>query len=157
MQYPDYTSGNVVLSEGEWFPFRIHNLVQLQDEVWYFVLQDINGLKHFMPAGYYEKYGFNAGDEVSCKIDRINCTGRMFLEPKNPFYTEGEIYSFELIAYANQGSNKLLIVREIMGNSIEVPLYDIENVNLEGQKKVRCRVRGMRKGKPILELFNDYA
>jgi len=89
MQYPGYNTGKVILSEGDWFPFRITKFVQLQDNSWYYVLQDINGLKHFMPAGYYKDYGFSIGIQIKCKIDRINCTGRIFLEPEHPYYQEG--------------------------------------------------------------------
>ena len=90
MHYPAYNSGNIILSEGNWYLFRIYNLLQLQDSAWYYVLQDLNGLKHFMPADYYTNYGFKIGDEITCKVDRINCTGRIFLEPKHPRYIEGE-------------------------------------------------------------------
>jgi len=156
MQYPGYNTGNVILSEGKWFPFRIHNLVQLQDDAWYFVLQDINGLKHFMPAEYYESHGFKTGDEINCKIDRINCTGRIFLEPKHPYYNEGEIYSFDLISYQKKDSETIVIVREITGKEIEVPLCGNNNFDINGENKVTCIVKSVKKGIPILEIPPDY-
>lgn len=156
MQYPGYQTGNVILSEGDWFPFRIHKLVQLQDESWYYVLQDINGLKHFMPAQNYTGYGFNPGDEILCKIDKINCTGRIFLEPKHPYYNEGEIYPFDLVTYFNKGIDKFLIVREINGNKIEVPLCMNNNLDIKAEKKITCIVKSIKKGKLILENYKDY-
>jgi hypothetical protein len=156
MQYPGYNIGTIILTEGNWFPFRIHNLLQLQDDAFYYILQDINGLKHFMPAEYYKNYGFKPGDEILCKIDRINCTGRIFLEPKHPYYNEGEMYPFDLITYSNRGDERLLIVREITGNSIEVPLYRNKNIDITEEKKVMCIVKSIKKGKPILEIKIDY-
>jgi len=156
MQYPGYNTGKVILSEGKWFPFRIHNLVQFQDDVWYFVLQDINGMKHFMPVEYYEKYGLKTGDEISCKIDRINCTGRIFLEPKHPYYNEGEIYSFDLISFHKKDSETIVIVRELAGNKIEVPLCGNKNIDINGEKKVMCIVKSIKKGIPILEISPGY-
>ena len=156
MQYPGYNFGNVILSEGEWFPFKIHNLVQLQDNAWYYVLQDINGMKHFMPAGNYARYGFIPGDEISCKLDRINCTGRIFLEPRHPHYKEGEIYYFDVISLTDQGNEKVLIVREILGNSIEVPVCRNINMDLKERKMVRCIVIAIIKGRPILDIDPDY-
>ena len=151
MQYPGYSTGKVILSEGDWFPFRIHNLVQLQDDEWYYILVDINNLKHFMPAEYYAGYGFRIGDEISCKIDRINCTGRIFLEPKHPYYNEGELYLFDVCVVSKEDDKQILVVKEILGNSIEVPLYDIRLLNNSKENKVRFMVKSIKKGKPILE------
>lgn len=154
MQYPGYNTGNVHLEEGEWYPFKIHNLVQLQDEANYYILTDINGMKHFMPSGYYTDYGFKIGDEIICKIDRINCTGRIFLEPTHPFYKEGKIYSFELENYQIQGNNITLFVKGLIGNSIEVPVCDIDINKLMTKKKVSCKVQNIKKGELILEFCN---
>ena len=156
MQYPGYNTGSVILSEGKWFPFRIHNLVQLQDDSWYFVLQDMNGMKHFMPAEYYKSHGFKTGDEISCKIERINCTGRIFLEPKHPCYNEGEIYLFDLVSNQEKDNGRMLIVEEIAGNKIEVPLCGNKNLDINGEKKVACLVKSIKKGIPILEISPDY-
>jgi hypothetical protein len=156
MKYPGYDTGDLVLSEGKWFPFRIHNRVQLQDDKWYFVLVDINKLKHFMPAEHYSRYGFKIGDEIICKIDRINCTGRIFLEPKHPYYSEGEIYQFDVDVSSCNDNKQILIVKEILGNSIEVPVYDITNSIKIEKNKVRCTVKSIKKGKPILEFCSKY-
>lgn len=157
MQNPDYNTGNIIFSEGEWFPFKIHNLVQLQDDAWYYVLQDSNGLKHFMPAENYESYGFTIGSEITCKIDRINCTGRIFLEPKHPNYIEGESYYFEVISFLNSDSEKTLLIREISGNSVEVPVYNNINLEINNENMVRCIVKTIKKGVPMLELCSEYS
>jgi len=152
MQYPGYSTGNVILSEGSWFPFRIHNLVQLQDDEWYYILVDVNNLKHFMPAEYYAGYGFRIGEEISCKIDRINCTGRIYLEPENPYYNEGELYLFDVVPESVQDDKQILIVTEILGNRIEVPLYDINILKKVQENKVSLKVTSIKKGMLILEL-----
>jgi hypothetical protein len=156
MQFPGYETGNITLSEGNWFPFKIHNLVQLQDDEWYYVLRDINGLKHFMPAVYYESYGFKPGDKIRCKIDRINCTGRIYLEPEHPYYKEGKIYNFTVISLPHPDREKVLIVKGISGNSIEVPVCNNQNIDLKEEKLVRCIVKSIRKGRPILEIPGNY-
>jgi hypothetical protein len=156
MQYPGYNSGNVILNEGEWFPFIIHNLVQLQDDAWYFVLQDINGMKHFMAAENYKSYGFLVGDMILCKIDKVNCTGRVFLEPKHPDYKEGEIYYFDFVSYSNYGDKSVLIVRENSGDSIEVVVNGTKKVDFNDEKRVRCIVKSITKGRLILEIQPNY-
>lgn len=152
MQYPGYNSGNVILAEGEWFPFKIHNLVQLQDDSWYFVLQDINGMKHFMAAESYKSYGFSIGDQILCKIDKVNCTGRVFLEPKHPVYKEGEIYYFDVISYSNSGNKSILVVRDNSGNIVEVVVNGTKMVDINDEKRVRCCVKSITKGSLILEI-----
>jgi len=154
MQYPGYNSGKVILSEGEWFPFIIHNLVKLQDDEWYYVLKDINGLKHFMSAKYYENYGLKLGDEILCKIDRINCTGRIYLEPEHPFYTEGEIYDFEVLNVSDWNNEITLKVKGFSESSIEIPLYNIKKVEIKEEKMVRCIVKSIKKGRLFLEIHS---
>lgn len=157
MQNPGYNSGNIIFTEGKWFPFRIHNLVQLQDDSWYFVLQDGNGLKHFMPAEFYENYGLKPGDDISCKIDRINCTGRIFIEPKHPCYKEGECYYFDIIKDANSDIENVLMVRENLGNIIKIPVNGIKKVDINEEKSVRCIVKSISKGRLILEIHPEFA
>ncbi len=152
MQYPGYNSGNVILTEGEWFHFKIHNLVQLQDDSWYFVLQDINGMKHFMATENYKSYGFVVGDQILCKIEKVNCTGRVFLEPKHPVYKEGEIYNFDFISYSDSCHERVLLVRENLGNIIEVVVNGTKKVDIDDEKRVRCIVKSITKGRLILEI-----
>jgi len=152
MQYPGYNTGNIILTEGEWFPFRIHKFVQLQDEEWYYILEDINGLRHFISAEYYKKYGFHPGDRINCKIDKINCTGRIFLEPRHPFYNEGETYLFDVVKYPDDNDPKNIIITEIFGNTIKVPLSMNVNSEVNAEIKLRCIVKSIKKGIPILEI-----
>lgn len=153
MQNPGYNKGITIFFEGEWLPFKIHNLVQLQDDAWYFVLQDINGLKHFLPAENYKSYGFKTGDEITCKIDKINCTGRIYLEPKHPCYREGENYYFDVLNDAIPHQKDVWILRDILGNNIEVTVNSIINIDIKEEKKVRCIVKSIKKGRPILDIY----
>lgn len=155
MQYPGYNSENIIFSEGEWFPFKIHKLVQLQDNKWYFVLQDINGFKHFLASEYYENYCLKPGEEITCKIDKINCTGRIYLEPKHPVYKEGETYHFKVVSLSTSDAEKELIVKEISGNNVKVRVNNKTNLDLNNENMVRCVVKRIKKGLPILELCPD--
>ncbi len=157
MQYPGYNTNQVVFKVGENSTFKIHNILQLQDNEWYYVLLDVNGQKHFMPAGFYKNYGFSAGDEIICRIDKINCTGRIFLEPRHPIYKEDEIYTFRVIGTSLNSSNSTLLVNDIFGNCIEVPTCNIENSSSYLETMVSCKVKSLIKGMPILELISTTA
>ena len=154
MKYPGYDTGKEILAEGRWYPFRIHNHLQLQDGLWYYVLEDINGLKHFMPAGYYTNYALKTGEKINCRIDKINCTGRIFLEPKHPVYKEGEIYNFDVLSFEIKDDSCMLFVKDIYGNSIEVQQYGISEDSFEPQKSVRCIVETIKKGIPVLAFYS---
>lgn len=156
MNYPGYNTANFVFLDGEWYPFKIFKLVQLQDDKYYYILQDINGLKHFLPSEFYENYGFKIGEEVLCRIDRINCTGRLFLEPKHPDYEQGESYSFEIISYSEKVNEKTLLVREKYGKTIELNVNNMLKADIITEKFVRCKVLNLKKGIPLLEVvFNS--
>lgn len=156
MNFPGYNTGNVILTEGDWFPFRVHKLVRMQDDAWYYILEDINKMKHFIPAVHYSNYGIRSGDEIPCKIDKINCTGRIHLEPKHPYYNEGEIYVFNLIVISKKNNKSIIQVEDIFNNLIEIS--NLANINLAQnvQNSVKCRIVRIVKAVPILELSSDY-
>ncbi len=91
---------NARLTEGQWYTFRILKVVSLGEDEGWFVMQDPNGYKILLPKGFYEDYGFAPGQSVSCRVDKINCNGRMFLEPGHPHYKEGEVYDLSWKAKA---------------------------------------------------------
>jgi hypothetical protein len=114
---------------------------------------DTNGLKHFLPAEYYTNFNFQTGDVISCRIDKINCTGRIFLEPKHPYYIEGEIYSFDVLNFIENEKYGVLVVKDIFENRIELQQEMVQVTNYKVKKKVRCLVISIKKGTPNLELF----
>lgn len=152
MQYPGYHSGKVQLAEGQWFPFVVHKLVQLQDADWYFILMDVNGQKHFLHAGNYSAYQIQPGQEIWCKIDKINCTGRIYLEPKHPVYVEGEIYHFVPENSPGENQQHCVTVRVFGEKRVEVPLQANCQLDLKHIKSIQCKVKSIKKGIPILEV-----
>jgi hypothetical protein len=89
---------NSLLTEGQTYPFSLLSKMELGRGEEYYVLRDPLGYKMLMPAGFYEHYGFMEGQEILCRVDKINCNGRMFLEPINPWYEEGKVYDFEVVS-----------------------------------------------------------
>ena len=122
MQSPGYNTDEIRFSEGDWFPFKVHNFVQLQDGAWYYIMLDVNGSKHFMSAIGYESYNIRPGDEIICKIDKINCTGRIYLEPRHPHYNEGESYLFDIVHATNEEEVRILHLKEQTGATIQLPI-----------------------------------
>lgn len=102
MQIKEITIPNSRLTEGSYHLFKILKHQVFSDDESTFILQDPLGYKVMMPAGYYTAYGFAEGQEILCRVDRINCSGRMFLEPVHPFYKEGQWYDFDVTEYGKK-------------------------------------------------------
>ena len=85
----------MVFKEGEWYNFKIINQIDIPDKGNQFVLQHTSGRKILLPADNYVKYNFAIGSSIDCRVDKINCTGQIFMEPKHPFYTIGDVYTFK--------------------------------------------------------------
>ncbi|MFN8134554.1 MAG: hypothetical protein U0Z17_04750 [Bacteroidales bacterium] len=98
-----------------------------------------------MPAENFQGYGIHPGDEISCKIDKINCTGRIYLEPRHPYYSEGKIYDFEIVKISNSVIGSMVVVKEIGGNHLEILLESRMEEVLKAKNWVRCRVNSIKK------------
>jgi hypothetical protein len=153
MHYPGYNEGQIQFIEGRKFIFKIYKLLLLQDDKWYYVLLDGNGLKHFLPQEFYQNYNYQIGEEISCVVDKINCTGRIFLEPEHPYYMPGKEYLFEV--YSSEQVNQLpkLLVKDIFENFIEVELKGVFSLYHTNENQLKCKVIKIKKGLPILELI----
>jgi hypothetical protein len=156
-----YNSGKRV-EEGKRYQFQVTGLVTLQDEQVYFILEDPYKIRHLLPSGYYAEYGIEVGQSIICKVDKINCTGRVYLEPNHPYYSEGQIYNFTFCAIRRKIRTKklLLFVADVFNNEISVDCPKelvIENIENNKLDKVRCRILRIRKGKPIIKLSSEFS
>jgi len=89
-----------ILTEGESYLFLIHNKVILPaEDQEAFILIGPNNKKHLMNASYYTLYHFSIGQTIKCTVDKINCSGQIFLEPEHPYYQSGEVYNFLVLAW----------------------------------------------------------
>jgi hypothetical protein len=157
MTTPGYYNSGKRLEEGKHYLFQVIGQVILQDEQSYFILEDPYKIRHLLPAWFYKNYGIEAGKSINCKVDKINCTGRVYLEPEHPYYVEGKFYSFPILHLTNHPHKVKIsiIVTDIFENEISVAYpKDIVNGKIENREAVNisCKVANIRKGKPILIL-----
>ncbi len=150
----------IKFKEGDIHEFRIKNLVEMSGMEKYYVLEDKKGGKQMLNAEYYESYNFKIGDTVRCRVDHINCSGRIFLEPEHPYYKEGEEYEF-VVDEIDVIHNKMDIsvfevrVRDIFGGTAfcrqeqKVPYY------YEKGYVVKCKVERVKKGSLYLSSSED--
>jgi hypothetical protein len=159
MRIRDIIVSNSRLTEGSYHIFKILKVQHFSDDDSWFVMQDPLGYKVLMPAGFYTKYGFKPGQDVKCRVDRINCNGRMFLEPMHPFYTEGQSYDFDLVETGIHsgitGENEhYIMVKDILGYTWNVRVFSSETIDNQTEKAT-CKLEKIKKGKLFLSLNHD--
>lgn len=125
----------------------------------YFVMQDPLGYKILMPAHFYPHYGFESGQTIQCRVDKINCNGRMFLEPLHPHYREGKAYEFDVL---NTGvrinildeQEFFVTVKDVCNLNWTVKVYSEKYIK-ENSSKINCRLERIKKGRMFLSLESD--
>lgn len=142
-------------SEGESHRFKIAGYTEIPNtNDSFFILENKFGGKHLLKAWPFKHYNLKIGGEVVCRIDKINCSGKIFLEPENPFYQPGKIYDFDVIRIATQTNSvgeteNAIIVKDRFGHENSCPLPDSINPD-QIVEKVKCKVVRIKKGQLFL-------
>lgn len=149
-----YPGDELKLTEGNVYPFKVLKRVFLQDDNEYFILEDPFHLRHFLPAGFYKAYKICTGQEIKCLVDRINCTGRVFLEPDHPYYKTGEKYEFRVLCKEKLADSDavLLKVLDCFNNVISVLLPKTDDF-LNSDHSIQGIVEGVKKGIPEIKIL----
>ncbi len=147
---------NARLTEGKTYPFRILKTVSLGPQDDWFVMQDPMGYKILMPKSYYEDYGFKKGMLVNCRVDKVNCNGKVFLEPEHPHYKEGYVYPFKVDRTGYRKNildeeEHYFLVVDAFGKTITVPAAS-KSMWDDPPKTIDCLVKRIKKGKLWLEI-----
>jgi hypothetical protein len=80
--------------EGDEYEFAVVKRITTPGNKEFFVIEGPDRRRFLIPVSYYSAYGIETGTSVLCRIDRINCKGEVFIEPRNPWYIEGLTYGF---------------------------------------------------------------
>ncbi|MEI7595575.1 MAG: hypothetical protein WCK02_07500 [Bacteroidota bacterium] len=144
--------GNLLI-EHEWYPFKVLKEIDFPDGESMFVLEDPNGYKHLLRQDYYKHYQIKPEQYINCRIDKINCSGRIFLEPEHPIYKEGESYSFNFIAKkiilnSLNKEEQIIVVSDIFNQEIILPDTNFQSYS----DKIECIVENIKKGKLMLSV-----
>lgn len=145
--------------EGSEIEFVIKKQIELAEDEKYFVLEDAEGRKQLMKSKFYKKYNFKIGGKIICKIDHINCVGKIFLEPKHPYYKQGAIYNFvinEISKQKNRVGEEVLLIKVIdkLNNSAYCKIDGGNIEEFKTSKQIKCRVELIKKGILYLNYVN---
>ncbi|HNW70867.1 MAG TPA: hypothetical protein PKI01_10720 [Bacteroidales bacterium] len=139
--------------EGQEYVFVVSNRIQLPpDDENFFILISAFNTKHLLPEKNYLNYNIVPGQRLKCRIDKINCSGKIFLEPEHPVYKEKEIYEFpvkgmETILNSEGKQELMILVDDCWHNDIFINASTVETGKL---KTIKCQVDRIKKGKLYL-------
>ncbi|GAP44497.1 hypothetical protein TBC1_12305 [Lentimicrobium saccharophilum] len=157
MIIPGYYDLKHKLEEGKTYIFRYLKQVILSDGEAYMVMEDPFGIRHMLLYRYYQQFNLQPDSAVRCRVDKINCTGRVFLEPEHPYYKPGTTGFFAVVwaGFRTSGNSvsRTIVVRDIFNNEVEVIVPPDYRDNLRAGARVVCAINDIRKGRPELSLI----
>jgi len=158
MTAPGWYNEGKKLIEGVTYPFLFIRIVPLSDNMNYMLMEDPYGIRHLVPYDYYIQYNLVAGSTINCRVDKINCTGRVFLEPEHPHYKIGTKGNFELLSIEKSLNDEkiyFLIVQDIFGNEVIMEVSEEIQENLQN-RQINCLVEGIKRGVPVLRFLGAF-
>lgn len=148
MSKTGYYNQGRVLREGEYYDFKYVKDVTLEDQNPYMVLEDQHGYRYFVESKCYEQYKLTPSNLIKCYVDKINCTGRIFLEPEHPVYKRGEAYEFDVHSIIDTEEGTIVSVSDCFGNLINLKACIELNEEELPPTKITGLVDKVKKGIP---------
>jgi hypothetical protein len=106
-----------------------------------------------LPVEPYNNYCIGGNSTIECRIDKINCSGKVFLEPRHPVYIEGETYDFIVhrASIKDVTLNDTVTVHDIFNNAVHIN-WPISSQTPKIGANIKLRVDRLKNGIPILVL-----
>jgi hypothetical protein len=145
---PSMIGNFVKIKEGNTYPFQITGIVNLPDGTEYFTLSDPNNVKHLLEKRHYHHYCFEIGQSISCRIDKINCNGKIYIEPLHPYYRLGKAYDFPVLKIERSGNGKdaqVAVLEDVFCNEIRLSVNYFPEL-LEVGQLLKLKVVRIKKG-----------
>jgi hypothetical protein len=141
---------NYKLEEGTTYRFSILRIIEMPpDGEEYYVLESEFKTKYILLKKFYKHYNLSIGKTILCKVDKVNCNGKIFLEPEHPGCKPGEIHDFINSGYQeiknSFGESEILLVLRDPWN--QVSHMNILNKNdLITKNYLKCKIERIKKG-----------
>jgi len=146
------------LQEGNIFKFKVEKLIALPDGEYFILLAEYNQ-KYLLPAKYYSEYNIKIGQEIICTIDRVNCNGKVFLEPKHPLYSVGDKDVFSILGYEERIKHKTKEKYQILNvigvkTNCAIIIENLNDLQYSQNENVLCEVVKIKKGELQLKVIS---
>jgi len=142
------------LIPGQFYNFQVLKLISIPGDNDFFVLVDLSGNKHLLRASYYMHYPIHIKEYYRCRVDKINCQGRIFLEPVHPMFNIGEIHIFEVREFIGLNSKKgVKEYFKMLAPNGEFGLLPAKSSNqFKFGDKLPCRIYEIKKAQIFLQI-----
>ena len=139
-----------MLTEGETYPFRLYKTTVFPDGEEYYLLESPFKSKHLLSKKLYLHYNFSLNQVIKCKIDKINCSSRIFLEPEHPIYNICGIYEMSFVRNNfitnSKGIKKYSLIMQDKDKIEYICIADNTFSNLNGQLMIKFKLLRIKKG-----------
>ena len=135
------------LLEEQYYRFKVVKTVTLPDTTENMILMGPDGRKYLLPLTYYKDYDLKDKTEITCRVDKINCRGKVFLEPESPWFSPGDKIEATVKKIEFDEAEKIFIVEVSIINGFDLRI----KMNRRPEESViSCSVVRIRKGQPVL-------
>lgn len=114
------------------------------------IFEDQYGIRHFLEHESYRAYNLTVSSDIKCLVAKINCTGRIYLEPEHPLYITGNQYPFMISSTIELSEGVQLTVKDCFNNLINIHVNcKIQDLPVIGNT-ILAKVVSIKKGIPEL-------
>lgn len=122
----------------------------------FYVLNAPDNIKYTIPAKFYKNYNLKIGSKIKCYVDKINCRGKIFIEPKHPYYERLSIHYFfykgkeKRITKNKEEIDVIIVTDKYEQISTILPNNDFQKSKNYKPEKILCKVERVKKGRLYL-------
>jgi hypothetical protein len=154
-------------TEGQVYEFVYIKNVILDEE--FLVFEDKDKERYLLPLQNYKDYNLELHKTVKCLISRVDCKGKISIEPEHPYYKIGETYDFKFVqmlvtedAEFNPVMDKTyikkdyeIIVEDIFGNTQRVVPKRWQRKKRYVAENTSCKVVKIIQGRLLLQNVDE--
>lgn len=135
------------------YSFELLKIIEISADEKYYAFLDTFGTRHLISFELYKDYGFKVGEKINAYIDKISCTGKVYIEPEHPFYKVNSVHEFECVGRDKRYTKEekwidVILVRDKDGRIFTVlPEAKMEEL----PKKIACKVQRVKKTRLYLK------
>jgi len=137
------------MNPGDVLNVLLKKQIEISETECFWVAETTHGERFLIDSLQYTNYGFSVGQRINVTVDKINCSGKVFVEPDHPVYKRGQFYTFKVDSIISKTENEYsLLVEDVFGNKIPIQ-YHVENGSPD-PIEIELLIIGLRKAKPVL-------
>jgi hypothetical protein len=160
------------MSKGKFIEGQVYEFVYVKNVVVdeeFMVFEDVDKERYLLPFPCFKDYQLQAGLPVKCLISRIDCKGKVTIEPEHPYYKIDHTYDFKflrMLVTADEEFNEIMdksyvkkdyeiIVADIYGNEQKVVPKRWQRKKRYEAETVSCKVVKIIQGRLLLQNVDE--